>query len=945
MNNNSNNGIRNDTGGVPVVDGNETKFIDRITNKFGGYTWINGGGPIMAMAVPQSRDDVGDQHRTQGKALRLVSTRENNRGGGHTIGLVVKRKTHSRQHHLSSDRTVRNKGKTRSGKATTQKSNRSCNPASDDRESNAMAESPYLRGRQAMMDALSATREAVKNYKSDNMASTSSCTNPLNTSEPSQDSETMDGGVDAHGRQGEVQQDGVVIEQTEVVRRIETGLQQSSHVMLRSSDQSASTATTASATTTTTSNKAIKSIGQVIRRVRPSHPHDDKNSVPLVHSASNSTEDKTLLDKAMAKDTKAMIVKSVPPMTNVSQVVRVPFVRGAFTAAGPMMVRDPQWMEILRTLLPDTYAAAHGSLPHNHSAAISNKWAELNPVVAAYGIVMGKNRLSSSSPPQPSSSASTVSTLSVSVSMSSKKNKVRFDDTVQTVSTLDAEKNHDETMLYNNDPPAVEISVFLDPDAVKAVEEAIRGTRAAVSDNAVIEAYGELDDQVSHLIETMALAHGSTMQLTAEALGVLQKQTFASLVTTGNDSSGGLRGERFIPCTCQGQSGGAAATAASTGMLFGRWLGLFAKALTLSVASSKGPQGDRDRATSVDSNTSLFVTESKDSDGEANPEDEAGSVASGATADTTTTASTASETNDGSNGDQSDDTSKSILETSVMVERLLGHPLRIVLSPKSRVSPDVLACLIDGLRQRAIHVEGVCSFQTSLLRSIEDRVLVPVKSFHLFHSVGDFQQAFHDGLLRENDHVFFNGASLLQTTVATTTDGVADDDSIGSITDSLPFHPYAYSKRAMKRMMRPTEKSTVELYKKTLKLNIGVYIQEQAVSAPIMDRLTKFINTNNTVYNLGMAIGGINGRASATAKGDGFWKQRYMGKPWDPNLSPVAPTSRSGVLGSLSQQVVQTLSCPGTWGHLGTVHSDWTCVEYACQDDAPVILAQCSEKR
>ena len=76
-------------------------------------------------------------------------------------------------------------------------------------------------------------------------------------------------------------------------------------------------------------------------------------------------------------------------------IARIPLVKnmlyshGGYFAAAPYMLHDPQWIYILRQLMPDVYVEVARRV-HLDSAKLIH-WAENNPVVAAYGTLMSQN--------------------------------------------------------------------------------------------------------------------------------------------------------------------------------------------------------------------------------------------------------------------------------------------------------------------------------------------------------------------------------------------------------------------------------------------------------------------------------------------------------------------------------------------------------------------------
>jgi hypothetical protein len=219
-------------------------------------------------------------------------------------------------------------------------------------------------------------------------------------------------------------------------------------------------------------------------------------------------------------------------------------------------------------------------------------------------------------------------------------------------------------------------------------------------------------------------------------------------------------------------------------------------------------------------------------------------------------------------------------------------------------------------------VESVASFDFKELRSIGRHVSAPVKQFRFFHSPGDLQKACHANEVKHGDSVFFNAASLIST----------DQDPLNVLVcgldefnDEVIFAEYAYPRAPVPASDRKC-KATIEDYKKKYRLNIGCYIQEHSVSSESLDRLVAFFNRYSTIYNLGLAYGGINGKVLSGLKGDGFTKQRFMGKQWDSDAKPMYEMQ---MLSPWHGQTIQKAIGAGYWGQLGTVN-DGARGSYAC---------------
>jgi hypothetical protein len=195
----------------------------------------------------------------------------------------------------------------------------------------------------------------------------------------------------------------------------------------------------------------------------------------------------------------------------------------------------------------------------------------------------------------------------------------------------------------------------------------------------------------------------------------------------------------------------------------------------------------------------------------------------------------------------------------------------------------VWAHLVDFLRESEILVESVASFDYKELRSIIEHVSAPVKQCSFFHSPGDLQKACHANEVKDGDYVFFNAASLIST----------DQDPLNVLVcgldefnDEVLFAEYAYSRVTVLSPSDRKCKTTIEDYKTKYRVNIGCYVQEHSVSSQSLDRLVDLFNRYSTIYNLGIAYGGINGKVLSGLKGDGFTKQRFMSGQWDPDAIP-----------------------------------------------------------
>lgn len=177
---------------------------------------------------------------------------------------------------------------------------------------------------------------------------------------------------------------------------------------------------------------------------------------------------------------------SIPPIDHVS------YVHGAYAAVAPLFVEDPFWMEVLQLLMPEAHSQVMKLLKVKYSFGDSSytlrtasslaslmKWAQHNPVVAAYGVLQGY-------PYRPSPQATAVT------------------------------NSRARSKVPNTTP--IEWDVFLDPYLVLEIEKAMQAQKQP-----------QLDKLLTSLISRMLLSHGSVSQLMAEALGVAPKFNFSKL--------------------------------------------------------------------------------------------------------------------------------------------------------------------------------------------------------------------------------------------------------------------------------------------------------------------------------------------------------------------------------------------------------------------------------
>lgn len=222
-----------------------------------------------------------------------------------------------------------------------------------------------------------------------------------------------------------------------------------------------------------------------------------------------------------------------------------------------------------------------------------------------------------------------------------------------------------------------------------------------------------------------------------------------------------------------------------------------------------------------------------------------------------------------------------------------NDPVGLVLDVKSRHVPKaVWACVVDTLRKAGLRVEAVGSFEGEDIRDISQYSLKPVTELLFFHSAGDLQAACHAGYIHQGDSVFFNAGSLLWNPSRSSRQMINDVflSPFDSENAKLSYQILPFAKSY--RQVDSSDGSTIEHYKAIYNLSIGMYVQEFAIDDAAASLLADHVNRNPRIFNLGLSWGGINGicirgiRPDRFTSTDGFWNQRYIGIPWNPNLYP-----------------------------------------------------------
>ena len=261
-----------------------------------------------------------------------------------------------------------------------------------------------------------------------------------------------------------------------------------------------------------------------------------------------------------------------------------------------------------------------------------------------------------------------------------------------------------------------------------------------------------------------------------------------------------------------------------------------------------------------------------------------------------------------------------------------------------------------GDLQRACHANEVRPYFDQLTSRIESFTLLNSSLLHL-----------QNNKVKDGDHVYFNGGSLMwkRTSIMEAAErgccGAIQSDQHGSTSSiksptsaaggagsKYSFQPYAFPRSALSDWERVMCKSTIEDYRRHFNLRIGVYVQgerkfrvynsrifhlayhnlntlqcsflrieEFSISAEALDALALHINKYGEMYDQGLAFGGVNGSAVKNINGDGYWNQRYMGRPWD---FTARPSNEMTPLKPEDHHLVQKAIQAGAWGQVGTIY-------------------------
>jgi hypothetical protein len=462
----------------------------------------------------------------------------------------------------------------------------------------------------------------------------------------------------------------------------------------------------------------------------------------------------------------------------VTPINNIPYAHGGYAGAAPLLIHDEKWMLILQHLMPEEHFAMMNYIQQADKRPDPlkvMKWAENNPVIAAYGITHSKI-------PEPQEARMEHPFVSSGKDLVMEFAKTKRSALSQILATSQGKQKF-KRKKYKFTP--LEWDVFLDPVIVKQVDLAIQKmldlmnvSSRVVSEEEVVAANVDIDRQVSRLMNRMMLAHGSTTQLLVEAVGVASRYNFSRVVKTSKQSKkrvgenrvgsrlrNSLQFSTVNSSLQENTKNSAAKIDVKTSSIFvSQWMRVFAAALKLGTASKseiefliarqKIKKNRLKKTRSLQHRTSQFLRGTLSNTAFLDDE----SIGDSSLGDTEHDDEylpfcglfSCLGVQESSNG-QVDHDDFTIAESAEMIIKILGEKLRLVLDMKSRHVPArVWGRLIDSLRSRGLIVEGIGSFDIDELRQIENLTSTPITTIFFFHSAGDLQRACHANEVRFN---------------------------------------------------------------------------------------------------------------------------------------------------------------------------------------------------
>lgn len=490
----------------------------------------------------------------------------------------------------------------------------------------------------------------------------------------------------------------------------------------------------------------------------------------------------------------------------------VPYAHGGFFGAAPFLLSNPHWISLLRHLMPDVYVEISRRVAINPPSRLIH-WAENNPVVAAYGAAHA----------------------------------------------LEQNGGGDVNDSSSSHIPNLEWDVFLDPVLVRRVQlvldqhnefrmQKLSADRTE-EQSEVIEAYykKELRRRSLQLVDKMLIAHGNTLHLAVEQLGVLKDFNYSRVKRTRRTLGGGIYARQ--------------------------WMAVFAEALKLGVCHE-----DEDGEP---------ASPSKPSAGESKKIASLFALAE----------STCPDTN--------------IEESIKLVERITRtkKPLGLVLDIKSRHVPHhIWAIVVDTLRTAGIRVEGVASFCIDEIRDLSRFSKIgPIPGMIFCHSAGDVQQACHHGKIQSGDMIFFNAGCLLKSNALSNWSDLMASFDPRNVKESYVIEPCGLPKG--QSTMGSCLQDYKERFNFQIGVYCQEFAIDEAAVQILVKLVNQNPTLYDLGFSWG-GINGITIKGIAPGRftrTDGYWNQRHIGQYWDYDLHPPpsVPMNSSSSSDSVSNLLQQ----------------------------------------
>ena len=583
----------------------------------------------------------------------------------------------------------------------------------------------------------------------------------------------------------------------------------------------------------------------------------------------------------------------------------MPYSHGCFFGAAPFLVANPDWISILRHLMPDVYVELSRRV-HHHACEAPKliHWAENNPVVAAFGTA---NELANTGRVvnlewdvflEPrlvrrielvldqrdafrlELKAATTTTTTTTTTCQS--NRCDFDsdaDVNSSCSSSSSSSNSNDkpkgcgnsnNTSNNNDDDHMMLWTLEQRRIMEYLDQ-------------------ELERRSAQLVDRMLIAHGKLTQLLMEQTGRAKDYNYSRVARTRRTLGGGMYARQWMAVYAE---------ALRLGMQMADSFETTTNAQEDGVYSDDGMESsEREWNGRMRRTESCPLLYDCDDDGDAAGDKVADLYRHGKSHKVPTLAHSVSTLGEGSSGatclsslGSSNCPNSSIAESVALLRRITKkiHPIGLVLDMKSRHVPKrVWAIVVNYLNAAGARVEAIASFTIDEIRDISHLCRKPMVEIIFCHSAGEMQKACHEGKLRYGDTVFMNGGSLMWEApvitgayLTTLFCGEFDPASAMSQYNLLPF-----------TSTRSDADNTLKAYKERLNLKLGLYVQEFGIDDAALDVLVRFVNSNPTLVEHGLSWGGINGiavrgiRPSRWNPTDGFSTQRYVSIPWDSTKS------------------------------------------------------------